>query len=133
MQISQRRNFSSNMSFFKILILAQLFMLVAISLQTRTPLIWIWAISSFIPPIVICIVTDKKRYVIPSLLLSHFFDAPISFNKNNKASTYWMSCFISRNYCCRDSISSYQFLHAFGNYIDYRVKLYDFLSKQPTR
>jgi hypothetical protein len=69
MQISQRKNFSPNVSLFKILILAQLFMLVAISLQTRTPFIWVWAISSFVSPIVICILTDKERYVIPSLLL----------------------------------------------------------------
>ncbi|MEM2507407.1 MAG: hypothetical protein QXF61_10240 [Nitrososphaeria archaeon] len=54
---------------FKILIITQLLMLIATSLHTRTPLIWIWAISSFIPPAIVCVLTDKKRFVIPSLLL----------------------------------------------------------------
>jgi len=66
---SQKKNHTSNILLFNILILIQLLMLVVISLHTRTPFIWIWAISSFIPPVAICILTEKKRYVIPSLLL----------------------------------------------------------------
>lgn len=51
------------------LISIQLAILVGISLHTRTSLIWMWTISSFIPPMVICISTNEKKYVLPSLLL----------------------------------------------------------------
>lgn len=44
-------------------------MLVATALCTRTPLIWIWSFSSFVPPTVICIMTNKRRYIVLSLLL----------------------------------------------------------------
>lgn len=69
MRSSPHKDRFSNVFLFKILMLIQLLILVASSLYTRTPFIWIWAISSFVPALIVCILTDKKNYVLPSLLL----------------------------------------------------------------
>ena len=53
----------------KAFIVLQFIIIVGTYLNARTKFIWFWAIFSFIPASVICLISDEKRHVLPSLLL----------------------------------------------------------------
>lgn len=132
MQHLQKKIYSPNNKLFRILITVQLLMLVTISLHTRTPLIWIWAISSFIPPVIICILTTQKKYVVPSLLLlfisQHsifvFSQSPWGYNSgSDPINDLHVATVLSEGhhfvlgqvgYASRLSYSYYPFLHIFA-------------------
>lgn len=51
------------------LITLQLITLAGTYLNTRTSLLWVWAISSFVPAVTICLFMPDNRYALPSLLI----------------------------------------------------------------
>jgi len=59
----------SSRTIFTVLITLQLIILVGTYLHARTSLLWIWAISSYIPAVTVCLFTTEKRYALPSLLI----------------------------------------------------------------
>jgi len=52
-----------------VLITLQLIILVGTYSHARTSHLWIWAISSYIPAVTVCLITTEKRYALSSLLI----------------------------------------------------------------
>lgn len=53
----------------RILILFQFMMLLGVFVSARTYLSWIWTIFSFVPSVIICLITLEKRYTLSSLVV----------------------------------------------------------------
>lgn len=68
--------------FLEVLIVLQFIVIVGIYLSIRTQYIWFWSIFSFIPALIICLSSDKKRYVLSSLLLLFISQHAIFFFAN---------------------------------------------------
>ena len=66
-----------------LLLASQLFLFVGMYMSARTTLMWFYGIISFVPALLICLYTAKKKYVLPSLILLFISQQAIWIFANN--------------------------------------------------